>query len=206
MIQNVLVACEESQVITKEFRSRGIKAFSCDIVPCSGGFPEWHIQDDVLNVIDFKWDLIIAHPPCTRLCNSGQRWLYTKDPIYNQIKKDEQLKAIDFFLKFTDLKCDHVAIENPLGIMSTLYRSPDQIIQPHYFYPDTDMKTTCLWLKGLPKLFRNQYLSKELITQNNWKAVFNGKHYAWNDPEVARLRSKTYPGVAYQIASQWSYI
>ena len=145
----VLVACEESQRVCSAFREKGHNAFSCDIVPCSGGHPEWHICGDVLPLlngncefvtmdgishrIDGKWDLIIAHPPCTRLCNSGQRWLYWGDEEYRLKKKKEQEEAVDFFLKFTKADCPRIAIENPMGIMSSLYRKPDFTFNPFDF-------------------------------------------------------------------------
>lgn len=145
----VLVACEESQVVCTAFRKIGHEAYSCDIQECSGGHPEWHINSDVLPLLDGKcrfvtqdsiehrivrqWDLIIAHPPCTRLCSSGQRWLHFGTPEYRLQKKEEQNKAIEFFLKFVNCDCLKVAIENPVGIMSTLYRKPDWIYNPYDF-------------------------------------------------------------------------
>ena len=210
----VLVACEESQAVTKEFRRLGHEAYSCDIIECSGGHPEWHIKQDVLpllngncnfctvdgveHCIDGKWDLIIAHPPCTRLCNSGQRWLYWGDEEYRAKKKKDQEEAIVFFMKFVDADCDRIAIENPSGIMSTLYRKPDCTYNPYDFEGETECKKTCLWLKGLEPLksTRDIPLSKEERTQGIWKAHFGDKKLAWNDPETARLRSQTPLGVA----------
>lgn len=123
----VLVACEESQEVCKAFRVLGHEAYSCDIEPCSGGHPEWHIQGDVLPLLKEKWDLIIAHPPCTHLAVSGARWFAEK-------RADErQQAAIDFFMQFVNADCEHVAVENPVSIMSTQYRKPDQIIQPWMF-------------------------------------------------------------------------
>lgn len=216
----VLVACEESQAVCKAFRERGHEAFSCDIQPCSGGHPEWHIQADVLPLlngncqfetmdgkkhrIDGKWDLIIAHPPCTRLCNSGQRWLYWGDNAYREKKKKEQEEAIRFFMSFAEANCEHIAIENPMGIMSTIYRKPDCIYNPYDFDGETESKKTGLWLKGLPSLSPTQNLPKEQRTQGIWKAHFNGKCYSWNDPETAKLRSKTPAGVAKAMAEQWA--
>ena len=216
---NVLIACEESQRVCIEFRKRGHNAYSCDLLPCSGGHPEWHIMDDVTPIIDgnfnFKtqdgkshsingnWDLIIAHPPCTRLCNSGQRWLYWGDEKYRQNKRDEQERAIDFFMLFVNADCPKIAIENPMGIMSTLYRKPDCVYNPYDFEGETESKKTCLWLKGLQPLKPTQHLSKDKITHNIWKAHFNEKCYSWNDKETARLRSKTPYGVAKAMAEQW---
>lgn len=216
---NVLIACEESQRVCKAFRRLGHNAFSCDILECSGKHPEWHIQGNVLNVLNGKcifetmdgkkhrikstWDLIIAHPPCTRLCSSGQRWLYFGNDEYKIKKQREQKKAIKFFMEFVNADCDKIAIENPIGIMSTIYRKPDQIYNPYNFKGETECKQTCLWLKGLKPLEYTQKLPKEKRTHNIWKAKFNEKCYAWNSPEVAILRSKTPKGVAIAMAEQW---
>lgn len=199
----VLVACEESQVVCKAFRERGHEAYSCDIQECSGGHPEWHLQCDVRKVLDDEWDLIIAHPPCTRLCSSGQRWLYYGSEEYRNKKKQEQKEAIEFFMLFVNAKCEKIAIENPVGIMSSLYRKPDCIYNPYDFIGETECKKTCLWLKGLEPLKPTQVIPKEERTLNIWKAKFNGKQYAWNDKEVAKLRSKTPKGVARAMAEQW---
>ena len=215
----VLVACEESQRVCNAFCDKGHEAYSCDIQKCSGGNPERHIlgdcipilngncafktQDGKFHTIDSKWDLIIAHPPCTRLCNSGQRWLYWGDEEYRERKKKEQNKAIEFFMAFVNADCDKIAIENPSGIMSTKYRKPDQTYNPYDFEGETECKKTCLWLKGLPPLQPTQNLPKEKRTQGIWKAHFDGKAYAWNNPETAKLRSKTPMGVAKAMAKQW---
>ena len=170
----VLVACEESQRVCTAFRNKGHEAYSCDLLECSGGHPEWHIQGDVLKVLNpwfsesdssfgihfttmdgkphfvsGKWDLIIAHPPCTRLCNSGQRWLYFGDKDYITHKLSDQRKAIVFFMHFVYADCDKIAIENPRGIMSSCFRSPDCVYNPYDFEGETECKVTCLWLKGL---------------------------------------------------------
>lgn len=215
----VLVACEESQRVCIAFREKGHEAYSCDIQDCSGGHPEWHIKQNVLMIlngncavylqtgkakyIDGKWDLIIAHPPCTRLCSSGQRWLYFGDEGYRHKKRIEQLEAISFFYKFVMADCDKIAIENPVGIMSTCYRKPDQIYNPYDFEGETECKKTCLWLKGIAPLMPTQVIPKEERTQGIWKAQFNGKSYGWSSPETAKLRSKTPIGVAKAMAEQW---
>lgn len=219
---NILVACEESQAETIELRNLGHNAFSCDIIECSGGHPEWHIKQNVLPLlngrcsfrtmngtehkIDGKWDMIIAHPPCTRLCNSGQRWLYWGDEEYRSKKKQEQEEAIAFFLKFVEADCDRIAIENPSGIMSTIYRKPDCTYNPYDFKGETECKKTCLWLKGLEPLKRTREipLPKEERTQGIWRAHFGGRKLAWNDPETAKLRSVTPQGVARAMAEQWA--
>ena len=218
----VLIACEESQVVCRAFREKGFEAYSCDIQDCSGGRPDWHIKqdvipllngrcqfttcDNVLHTIEDKWDLIIAHPPCTRLCNSGQRWLYYGDEKYRNKKRKDQKEAIEFFMCFVNADCDRIAIENPFGIMSSIYRKPDCFYNPYDFIGETDCKKTCLWLKGLPKLqpTRLTPLPKEYRTQSIWKGKFNGKSYSWNSSECARLRSVTPTGVAKAMADQWS--
>ena len=218
----ILVACEESQRVCMAFRERGHEVYSCDILPCSGGHPEWHIMQDVIPLLNGrcsfrtmdgiehsiggKWDLIIAHPPCTRLCNSGQRWLYWGDEEYRLKKKKEQEEAVDFFLKFTKADCPRIAIENPMGIMSSLYRKPDFTYNPYDFENETECKKTGIWLIGdiQPlKPTRKEPLPKEQRTQGIWKAHFGNKKLAWNDPQTAKLRSKTPGGVAKAMAEQW---
>ena len=181
----VLIACEESQVVTKAFRRTGHEAYSCDIAECSGNRPEWHFQKDVLPFL-YDWDLIIAFPPCTHLAVSGARW-------FKQKREDgRQQAAIEFFMKFADADCEKIAIENPVGIMSTIYRKPDQIIQP-WQYGHGETKATCLWLKSLPTL-----------TATN---VVNGReariHKMSPGPERTKERSKTYQGIADAMANQW---
>lgn len=215
----ILIACEESQVVCTAFRKRGHEVYSCDIQECSGGHPEWHIMQDVLPIlngrcefktmdgvshrIDGRWDMIIAHPPCTRLCNSGQRWLYFGSQEYRMRKIQEQQKAIVFFMMIALADCDRIAIENPQGIMSSSYRKPDCTYNPYDFKGETECKKTCLWLKGLTPLIPTQIIPVGLRTQNIWKARFSGKNYSWNDPAVARLRSVTPVGVAEAMAEQW---
>ena len=194
----ILVACEESQAVTKELRKLGHEAYSCDIQECSGGEQQWHLKVDALELLKMKWDMIIAFPPCTHLCNSGQRW-------FTEGKKDRKLQedAIDFFMKFANADCEKIAIENPVGIMSSYFRKPDQIINP-YEFGETECKNTCLWLKGLPKLKPTNIIPKEQRTHNIWQARFNGKQYSWNDKETGKLRSKTFPGIAKAMAQQWA--
>ena len=183
----VLVACEESQTVCSAFRELGHEAYSCDIIECSGGHPEWHIQQDVLPLLNGncefttcdgethnitgKWDLIIAHPPCTRLCNSGQRWLYWGDREYQSEKIREQQKAIVFFMVIAHADCDKIIIENPSGIMSTIWRKPDCVYNPYDFEGETECKTTCLWLKGVPPL----RLQERRLYQVNSARVGYGK-------------------------------
>ena len=202
---NVLVACEESQRVCTAFREKGHNAFSCDIEPCSGGHPEWHIMQDVIPLLDGrcsfktmdgiehsingKWDLLVAFPPCTNLAVSGARY-------FEQKRKDgRQQQGIDFFMEFTKADCDKIAIENPIGIMSTHYRKPDQIIQP-WMFGHGETKATCLWLKNLPTLEPTNIVDGR--EQRIWKMS--------PGPERAKERSKTFPGIAKAMASQWSDI
>lgn len=222
---NILVACEESQRVCIAFRERGHRAFSCDIQECSGGHPEWHIQGDVLPLLNGdctfctadththtqvgQWDLIIAHPPCTDLAVSGARWFPEKQ------KDFRQQKACVFFMYFALAHCKRIAVENPIGIMSTVYKKPSQIIQP-YEYGHPTKKATCLWLKGLPKLQPTDIVEPEIIEyhcKSGKIARFgkgigqaedkNGKKYAFDDPMTAKLRSKTFPGIARAMSEQW---
>jgi len=183
----VMVACEESQTVCKAFRSLGHEAYSCDLLPCSGGHPEWHIQDDVLKYLDNEWDVMIAHPPCTHLSSSGARWFKEKQ------KDGRQQKAIDFFLKLWCCDIPKIAIENPIGMMSTVLRKPDQIIQP-WMFGHGETKATCLWLKNLPKLKPTDIV--EGRKQRIWKIA--------PSPERGKLRSKTYFGIAKAMSEQWT--
>jgi len=190
----VLLACEESQAVCVEFRNRGHKAFSCDIQECSGGHPEWHIQGDVLPVLKEYWDMIIAFPPCTDLAVSGAAWFAKK------IADGSQQKSIEFFMQFVNTKCKRVAIENPIGIMSSKYKKPDQIIQPWMFgHPES--KSTCLWLKGLPRLKETNNVKSEfdLLPKNKQQRI----HYLPPSKDRGKLRSKTFPGIARAMAEQW---
>lgn len=189
MAKRVLVACEESQAVTKAFRELGIEAYSCDLQPCSGGHPEWHFQGDVTKLLNQAWDLVIAFPPCTHLASSGARWFAEKQA------DGRQQEGIDFFMLFANCKADRVAIENPVGIMSTKFRKPDQIIQPWQF-GHGETKATCLWLKNLPKLEPTDIV--EGREQRVWKMS--------PSPERGKERSKTYEGVAKAMAQQWAKI
>ena len=212
----VLVACEESQTVCKAFRARGHEAYSCDIQEPSGGHPEWHIKGDVLpllngncnfiteggvyGVIEGRWDLIIAHPPCTDLAVSGARWFPEKQ------KDMRQQKSVVFFMQCILADCDRIAVENPIGIMSSVFRKPSQVIQP-YEYGHPTRKATCLWLKNLPPLKPTKIIHYTVVktghgTDSPWHA------YTWNLPpaERARARSKTFPGIANAMAEQWGYL
>lgn len=186
----VLLACEESQICAAAFRLLGHNAHSCDLLPPSGGHPEYHIQGDVFELLEETpgvWDLVIAFPPCTDLAASGARWFPRK------IADGSQARAIDFFMRFTRLdSIPRVAIENPVGIMSTHYRKPDQIIHP-WMFGHGEMKATCLWLKGLPPLMPTFIVDGR---DSRIHKMPGGKNQAY-------LRSKTYPGIALAMAEQW---
>lgn len=202
----ILVACEESQVVTKELRKLGHEAYSCDILPCSGGHPEWHLQQDVIPLLKEKWDMIIAFPPCTHLACSGARHFAQK------IKDGRQQQGIDFFMQFANADCPRIAIENPIGIMSTKYRKPDQIIQP-WMFGDKYTKSTCLWLKGLPKLKPTNIVEHgeyfEWVDKNGKKKrqpkwFYDALKKAKTSEERSIIRSKTFPGIAIAMATQWT--
>lgn len=225
----VLVACEESQAVCKEFRNRGHEAYSCDLQECSGGHPEWHIQQDVIplldgdcsfmdseggvHIIEGKWDLIIAHPPCTYLTNGGAVRMFRKElkeyPPYGtfQMVNVERLKkgmqARNFFMRFYNAACDHIAIENPMPM--TIYQMPkeSQAIQPYQF-GDPYSKKTFLWLKGLPKLQPTNIIDDYQPFINGGggrleKPNYKGKSFAVG----SKKRSKTFSGVAKAMADQW---
>lgn len=192
----ILIACEESQTVCKAFREKGHEAFSCDILPCSGGHPEWHIQGDVLPILEQEWDMIIAFPPCTHLAVSGAAWFAQK------IADGRQQQGVGFFMAIADAKCEKIAIENPVGIMSNKYRKPDQIIHPWQFgHPEK--KTTCLWLKGLPKLTPTNIVKEEMkkLPKNLQERI----HYLPPSKDRAKIRSKTFQGIADAMAEQWGF-
>lgn len=223
----VLVACEESQRVCTAFRKLGHEAYSCDIQECSGDHPEWHVLGDVLPLIngncafvtmdgtahkiDGKWDLLIAHPPCTYLTVSGNRWFNIEryGDKAKQRYKDRDTAA-KFFMNFANANCEKIAIENPIGYMNTFYRKPDQIIEPYEFgHPIS--KKTCLWLKRLEKLKPTDIVEPEK-RYSGGKAYSGASLYAtdekekilaWNHPETAKIRSKTFPGIARAMAEQW---
>ena len=201
-MKKVLVACEESQAVVKELRHIGIESFSCDIEPCSGGHPEWHLQTDVLPLLNDDWDMILAFPPCTHIATSGARHFAKK------CADGRQQQGIDFFMEFTNLRCPKVAIENPVGIMSTIWRKPDQIIQPYQF-GDSARKTTCIWLKGLPALIPTNIVDQgEVIKGGNKFPMPKWTYDTAGLPpkERSRARSKTFPGIAKAMAIQWGGI
>lgn len=226
---NILVACEESQRVCTAFRELGHEAYSCDIQEPSGGHPEWHILGDALTVLNpydtghtdgilfntmdgaehfvKKWDLMIAHPPCTYLTVTGNRWFNIKrygDKARKRIK-DREI-AVNFFMMLVNADCERIAIENPVGYMNTLWRKPDQIIQP-YMFGDPFEKKTCLWLKNLPKLVSSDEVRPpERIKYASGKtmAAWFAESWRLSPEERAKVRSKTFPGIAKAMADQWS--
>ena len=226
---NVLVACEESQRVCTAFREKGHNAFSCDILPCSGGHPEWHIQRDVLSVlnpkyhflrtfksilfktcdgslheISGKWDLIIAHPPCTYLTLAGNKWF--KPEFANRFpdRQKQREDAVNFFMNIANADCDKIAIENHVGVMSSQWRKPDQYIEP-YMFGDSEKKKTGLWLKGLPLLKPTKIVEPVII---HCKSGANEPRWHMETmhlpkEERSRVRSQTFPGIARAFADQW---
>ena len=215
----ILVACEESQAVTVELRTLGHEAYSCDILDPSGGHPEWHVQQDVIPLLSppitfstldgqehdiDKWDMIIAFPPCTYLTVTGNRWFNVEkygEKALERIRLREEAK--EFFMAFANAPCDKIAIENPVGVMNTGYRKPNQIIQPYQF-GDPFEKRTCLWLKGLPNLVPTNVV--EPPARQQLKSGKSMPEWYSNAPKKdrARIRSKTFPGIAKAMAEQWA--
>jgi len=228
----VLIACEESQRVTLEMRRLGHEAYSCDMLPCSGGHPEWHFHQDALLTVtrgggrletgedrymSHGFDLMVSHPPCTYLTSSGARWFSHPDdghlpvgqrrphPLYPTRAQDRE-DAIQFFLAFANASVPKIAIENPIGILSTRYRKPDQIVHPWWF-GDQASKSTCLWLKDLPLLTPTNIVSKgEFVEMSSGRRM--AKWFADTKKskvsETRYLRSKTFPGFARAMAEQWA--
>jgi site-specific DNA-cytosine methylase len=193
----VLVACEFSGIVREAFRARGHEAYSCDLEEADS---RWHLRTDVFKLLvheggflDHSWDLMIAHPPCTHLAVSGARWFKNK--------QEEQAKAIKFFMALVEAPVEKICIENPIGIMSRLYRKPDQIIQPWQFgHPEA--KATCLWLKNLPKLLCTNILDKP--DRGYWdNQTPSGQNKLGPSPDRWKIRSRTYQGIANAMAEQW---
>lgn len=201
----ILVACEESQAVTIELRKLGHEAYSCDLLPCSGGHPEWHLQCDVFTVIDNGWDMMIAHPECTRLTVTANKWYKPEYAHRFPTIHEDREEAVNFFMRLANANIPKIAIENPSGIMSTRWRKPDQIIQPYHF-GDTERKSTCLWLKGLPKLEHTNVVEPEIIYHKSGRT--DGKlHFETMKlpkEERRKARSVTFPGIAKAIAEQWA--
>ena len=231
---NIIVACEESQAVTKELRLLGHNAYSCDLLPCSGGHPEWHFNMDVFEVIDNKggtlqnnkkvkindpWDLMIAHPPCTYLAVSGARWFYHPDdhllPISirrphpkfpNRLQDKED--ALKFFISLYNCPIEKIAIENPIGLVNTTFMKPHQIIHPYQF-GESASKATCLWLKNLPLLVPTSIVDKGPRTffksgKSQPKWYSDALIFAKSTEERRTMRSKTFVGIAKAMAEQWT--
>lgn len=227
----ILIACEESQAVCKEMRRLGHECYSCDIIECSGGHPEWHIMQDVLpllngnckfktmdgieHTINGKWDMIIAFPPCTYLTNCATRSHSVRCTPLEKINERtlKRISAMNFFMNFVDADCDKIAIENPIGVMNTCYRKPNQVINPYMFAESESdrqnyvTKSTCLWLKNMPELIGNN-----LPKPDNAK-IFgvrpNGRAFTWEEKlcragGASLARSKTFPGIAKAMAEQWA--
>lgn len=218
----VLVACERSQVVCSAFRQLGHEAYSCDIVPCAGDHPEWHIKQDVLSLlngfcsfvtedglfhhISGRWDLLICHPPCTYLTKAANRVMSVRcvglDSVNDRFLA--RFDAAEFFMCFVYADCPRICIENPVGVMNTFYRKPDQIIQPYQF-GDPQLKTTCLWLKGLPALVPTSDMAAPAPVRKGP----SGKNVYWTEActkgnsSRAVIRSQTFPGIAAAMATQW---
>ena len=224
---NVLIACEESQAITKVFRELGHQAFSCDIKQCSGGHPEWHIQGDALVIANQgQWDLMIAHPPCTFLTVSGNRWFYHPEDKHLPMnerrphprfpnRREEQKDAYDFFVALSEVDVPHIAIENPVGVMPTLLKkngyegwllNKPQYVQP-YWFGDKVSKKTGFWCKGLPLLtptVEEKDWDKGEMTESGMSKWYSDALRAKTAEERRTIRSKTHPNMAKAIAMQWS--
>jgi len=216
---NILIGCEESQTVCKAFRALGFNAFSNDLKPCSGGHPEWHLQMDVFEAIKLKqWDMAVFHPTCTYLSNVGNAWFneekYGDKARGRKAKRDEALR---FFVKLHNCGIPRICLENPVGWVNSNFRKPDQVIQPYYF-GDPESKSTCLWLIGLPKLqhspcnslfYEKTHVSRiDIMFYKSGKKA--GKPITFNDrfkisEDRQALRSKTFPGIANAMASQWGY-
>lgn len=255
----VLIACEESQAVTKAFRELGHEAYSCDILPCSGGHPEWHFQQDVIEVmngwfdtnevtinnnfdlkldvygddyefeyqdkngsesalirqIGWEWDLMIAHPPCTYLAVSGAGWMYNKDKTRNEERYQNQMDGLEFVHQLMDAPIARIAIENPISVISSYIREPDQIVHPWQFGDEAE-KSTCLWLKNLPMLRPTKIVGKgEMYEWTDKKTGKKKRQPLWyyqalskaKTPQERRtLRSKTFDGIAKAMAEQWSNV
>lgn len=201
----ILVACEESQAVTIELRRLGHEAYSCDIEPCSGGHPEWHLQQDVLPLLREKWGMIIAFPPCTYLTCTGNKWFKPEYESRFPTRKQDRESAKEFFIEIANANSQKIAIENPVGIMSTVWRKPDQIIQPYQF-GHAEKKTTCLWLKNLPLLNPTNnvepiiYQCKSGAREPKWHMETIGLPAH----ERSKARSKTFHGIAVAMAEQWA--
>ncbi|KKN28608.1 hypothetical protein LCGC14_0852530 [marine sediment metagenome] len=210
----ILIACEESQAVCKEFRKLGHEAYSCDILSCSGGEPQWHIEGDILNWMgknsfnDYEgWDLMIAHPPCTYLSNAGIGW-FNEEKYGDKARERKRLRieAFEFVMKIANVSIPKIAIENPVGWLNSHWRKPDQIIQPWQF-GDEESKRTCLWMKNLPLLIHTKIVKPKIYAyykrgNKKGKPIY-GNDYLKFSEDRGKIRSKTFPGIAKAMAEQW---
>jgi hypothetical protein len=200
----VLIGCEESQTICLAFRKKGHEAYSCDLQPCSGDHPEWHLQMDIFEALKLKkWDLLIAHPPCPYLTITGNKWFKEQPPRPSgALVGRAREEAIQFFLGLARANVRMICLENPVGIMSTVWRKPDQIIQPFQFgHPEP--KKTCLWLKNLPKLVPTNVVEPEYFISKSGKRLATWYYMPSPSPERQKMRSVTFQGIADAMADQW---
>ena len=205
-MMKVLIGCEESQTICKAFRSLGVEAYSNDLLDCSGGHPEWHLKMDVFKAVEHdNWDLFIVHPECQRLTVAANKYY---NPEYaNRFPniQEERKAAVNFFMKLVSVNIPFKAIENPIGIMSSRYRKPDQIIQPYYF-GNPERKATCLWLYNLPPLISTNVIKPDIVRLSSGKTISKYHYDSFRLPlkERRKVRSKTFDGIAEAIALQWT--
>lgn len=219
---NVLIACEESQAVCKAFRDRGHRAFSCDVQPCSGGHPEWHIKGDALAFIDGRcsfatedgathtqvgeWDLLIAHPPCTYMSKAGARWMYPRAGQLDEARLEKALEAKAFFYKFLTAKCPRIAVENPQPLKVVGLPDPDCVVQP-FHHGDPYSKKTLLWLKNLPPLTPTRVLTEYTVfLPSNTSGFRKGQKHSRGVAKNAKEASKTFPGIAAAMAEQWGIL
>jgi len=201
-----LIGCEESQVVCMAFRALGHEAYSCDLLPCSGGHPEWHFQMDVFEVLRcMRFDLCIFHPPCTYLTVTGNKWMKPEFKERFPNREQQRKDAIEFFMNLVSTDCPKIAIENPAGIMSTVWRKPDQYVHPYHF-GDPESKKTGLWLKGLPKLIPTNIVEPTMYIYKDGRrdSMWHMESLKLPPAERQRVRSRTFPGMASAMASQWS--
>lgn len=200
----ILVACEESQAVTIELRLLGHEAYSCDIEPCSGGHPEWHLQVDALELLKMKWDMILAFPPCTYMTNAGAVRMRVKGEIVQE-RFQKAMRAKEFFLKFYNADCPKIAIENPTPMKIVGLPPYSQVIQP-YMFGHPYSKRTCLWLKGLPPLMATDIVAdyEPYINGGCKDAHGNYRKFQGRKERDQKTRSKTFPGVAKAMATQWT--
>jgi len=194
----VLIGCEESQAVCISFRELGHEAYSCDLLPCSGGHPEWHLQMDVFEAIASReWDMMIAFPTCTYLTISANKW-YKDQPerksgtLVGDARREARREAIKFFMSLWNCGIPKIALENPIGVMSSEFRKPDQVLQP-WMFGHGETKATCLWLKGLQKLIPTD------VVEGREQRL----HLLTPSADRAKIRSKTFPGIAAAMADQW---